>query len=215
MKTIFRIIVFVLLCLFVANSWAADTTYRSMRDTTAFKNKLKTFSSEFASMEAGFTQYKSMKMLKKPVVSSGMFYYKKGNQVRWEYIDPFVYIIIINGTKISIKDETNANQYDMTSNTSFMEMNTKLAALVDGTLLEDHRDFTVSYFENDVSYKIDLKPISSQFKDYFTRISVTFDKTDLSVSGIKMFETGGDFTDLNFHQKQINKPISDERFVIK
>ncbi len=218
MKTITRIGFFIIFCLIVSQTQASlpvDTTFRAMKDTSAFKVKLKNFSSSFNSMQCSFTQRKCMKMLKKPVVSNGLFAYKKGNMVRWEYTNPFVYIIIINGTKIMIKDEAHSNQFDMTANAQFLEMNTKLASMVDGSLLDDHTDFAVKYFENDLFYKVEMKPVSEQYSGYFLKIVVTFEKTDLSVSGIKMFETGGDLTDITFSEKQINKPISDERFIIK
>jgi len=192
-----------------------DTTFRTMRDTTAFKAKLKAFSTTFTGMECEFTQMKNMKMLKKPVVSHGLFYYRSGKQVRWEYTDPFIYIIIINNDKIFIRDETKTNQYDMTANKSFMEMNGKLSAMVDGSLLDNQGEFKTRYSENDLSYRVELTPVTKDMKAYFASITLTFEKADLSIAGIYMSEKGGDITEIRFQHKMINKPISDERFIIK
>lgn len=192
-----------------------DSTYRAMRDTTAFKMKLKNFSSTFTGMECQFTQLKKMKMLRKPVVSHGLFCYRGGKQVRWEYDDPFIYIIVINNDKIYIRDEKKTNEYDLTANKSFMAMNGKLSAMVDGSLLDNHSEFRIKYFENDQLYKVDLTPLKKDMKSYFSLITLTFDKSDFSVSGIIMAEKGGDVTEIHFYNKKINKPISDERFIIK
>jgi outer membrane lipoprotein-sorting protein len=87
MKIKIQLFFFLLLSAMLAGANAStptDSTFCTMRDTTAFKTKLKAFSSSFTGMECEFSQVKKMKMLKKPVVSHGFFYYKNGKQVRWE-----------------------------------------------------------------------------------------------------------------------------------
>lgn len=210
----------ILLCLLTAQIAAGatvpqDTTWRSMSDTNTFKTKLKNFSASFTGMECDFTQQKTMKMLRKPVISHGVFACRGGKQVRWEYDDPFVYIIVISNDKITIVDENKSKTYDMTANKSLLEMNIKISAMVDGSFLDNHRDFRASYFENENQWKVDLLPRTKDMKAYFSMVSLIFDKSDLSIAGIIMSEKGGDQTTIYFYNKKINKPISDERFVIK
>jgi outer membrane lipoprotein-sorting protein len=40
------------------------------------------------SLVAGFTEKKQLKLLARPVLSRGEFYYNRPNQVRWEYLEP-------------------------------------------------------------------------------------------------------------------------------
>jgi outer membrane lipoprotein-sorting protein len=218
MKKIHLVSLFILLSAVIparANILPSDTAFRIMRDTNAFKQRMKNFGNTFNSLECNFVQKKSMQMLKKPVVSKGLFVYRKPSQVRWEYTEPFVYVIVISNNKITIKDETRTNQMDMTANTTFMEMNTRVTSMVDGSLLDNHGDFHVDFFENDLYFRLDLKPLTKELKKYFNSITLCFEKSDLSVASIKMYETGGDITELTFTAKQINKTISDERFIIK
>jgi outer membrane lipoprotein-sorting protein len=192
-----------------------DSIFREMKDTTAFKKKLAEASKKMLSIECHFTQTKNSDMLNKPVISEGYFCYKNKTQVRWEYLQPFSYIIVINNGKLVVKDETRTSNYDMTANKSFLEINTKLTAIMDGSILENHAGFAVKYSGNDKSYRIELTPVSNDMADFFSSIAVSFDNTDLSVVALKMFEKTGDYTEIEFHDKKINQPVSDEKFVIR
>lgn len=44
---------------------------------------------------AGFTEKKDLKLLERPVLSRGEFYYNRPNQVRWEYLDPDHRVFVI------------------------------------------------------------------------------------------------------------------------
>jgi outer membrane lipoprotein-sorting protein len=212
-----NILIFCILCLASLSvfSFPADSVFRVMNDTIAFKNKLAAFSKSLTSIESDFTQHKSMSMLKTPVVSEGYFCYRNGTQVRWEYLQPFAYIIVIKDGKLTVKDESRTNSYDMTSNKAFLEINANLTSIIDGSVLEKKTDFSPKYFENDNYYKIDLKTVSKGMKEYFSNVIVYFDKTDCSVAKLIMNEISGDNTIIEFHHKKINQPISDEKFIIR
>ena len=200
---------------FSASAQSADTVYRSLRDTTAFKTRLKSFNKDFHSMECNFVQTKKMKMLKQPSVSHGQFAFRNGNQIRWEYTEPFQYIIVISGQQVSIRDQEKSSRYDMSSNKNLMQMNVRMTRLVDGSFLDDHGEFKTVYQENTATYRVRLTPLTKAFKSWFTGITLTFDKKDCSIVSLQMMEKGGDTTELRFYDKKINKPISDERFIIK
>lgn len=193
----------------------ADSSFKAMQDIAGFKKNISAYSKSLSSIESNFMQKKSMSMLKTPVISEGYFCYKNGNQVRWEYTTPFSYIVIINDGKLTVKDESRTNNYDMTANKAFLDINTKLTSIIDGSILEDMQNFTPEFFESDLLFRIDLTPISVDMKAYFKTISVCFDKKDFSVARMQMIELSGDYTQIDFYQKQINQPISDEKFILR
>jgi outer membrane lipoprotein-sorting protein len=213
-KSLLILFIFCLSGLLVHSS-PVDSVFRVMKDTTAFKNKLAAFSKSLISIESDFTQHKSMSMLKTPVVSEGYFCYRNGTQVRWEYQQPFEYLVVINDGKLTVKDESHTNNYDMTSNKAFLEINANLTSIIDGSVLEKKTDFSPKYYENDNYYKIELTTVSKDMKEYFSNVVVYFDKTDCSVSKLFMNESSGDNTVIEFHHKKINQPISDEKFIIR
>ena len=50
---------------------------------------------ETTSLVAGFTERKELKLLARPVLSRGEFYYNRPNQVRWEYLEPDRKVFVI------------------------------------------------------------------------------------------------------------------------
>ncbi len=214
-RTTLLLLIFLLGANLLSSAQKADTLYRSMRDTAAFKVQLKAFNASFRSMECNFTQWKKMKMLKKPALSKGNFAFRNGNEIRWEYTEPFRYTIVIRDQQITIRDQEKSSQYDMSSNKNLLQMNVRMTKLVDGSFLDDHADFRTSYFENGHFYRVQLTPVSKAFKSWFSSITLTFDRKDCSIVSLRMSEKGGDTTELRFTEKKINKPISDERFTIK
>ena len=70
-----------------------------------------------------FIQEKEMSMIKEKIVSTGKFYFKKEKMLRWEYLQPFTYQIIIINDQISINDENKVNRFNVQSNKIFQEIN--------------------------------------------------------------------------------------------
>jgi len=50
---------------------------------------------ETATLVARFTERKELKLLAKPVISKGEFFYSRPNRVRWEYLDPDQKVFVI------------------------------------------------------------------------------------------------------------------------
>lgn len=192
-----------------------DTTFNAMKDTTAFRNKLSQASKNMKTLEAGFTQQKRMEILTEAVISKGHLSYMNGNMVRWEYTEPFKYAIVINDGKITIRDEKRTSSYDLTANSAFLEINSKLSGIINGDIVNSKSDFRIRYFENDRLYLLKLTPLAKGMKDYFKSIFVWFDKGDLTVAKLRMTELSGDFTEIEFFGKKLNQPIPDDRFILK
>ncbi|HET6227730.1 MAG TPA: outer membrane lipoprotein carrier protein LolA, partial [Bacteroidia bacterium] len=82
----------------------APTGFKPVKDTTAFKQKMQEQSKLINSMESNFTQEKYLSVMSEKIITKGHFYFKKTNMLRWEYTDPYKYIIAINKDKMFIKD---------------------------------------------------------------------------------------------------------------
>jgi len=57
-------------------------------------DRLRRDASRISSLSADFVQKKSMKILSKPLVSTGKFFYAAPDSIRWEYIKPIRSIVI-------------------------------------------------------------------------------------------------------------------------
>ncbi len=192
-----------------------DTAYKTMKDTAHFISLLKTYNANLISIESDFVQLKTMKILKDAVKSKGFFCFKNGPMIRWEYTEPFRYLIIINNGKMFVRDGEKNNSYDFTASESFKKLSAILGGIVKGDVLSDKNDFSCRFLENNVTYKLILTPLAGDVKDYFRDFVLVFDKKMFSVSHVQMNEVSGDVTDIWFNNRKINSGVSDELFIIK
>jgi outer membrane lipoprotein-sorting protein len=179
-----------------------------------FRNHVAEASQRIKTLYCDFSQEKEMSMIAEKVTSKGKFYLKKEKMLRWEYVQPFSYIIIINNDLISIKDENKVNQFNVQSNKVFLEINRVILGSIQGTLLSDSKNFQATFFENTATWIVKLKTLSPKLKESLSEIVLYFDRKDYTVNRLDMNEPGGDCTHISFTAKKLNQPIADEKFVV-
>jgi outer membrane lipoprotein-sorting protein len=189
-------------------------SFSPMNNQSVFKDKFAVFSKNTSTIQAGFTQEKEMRVLAEKIVTKGRFMFKKENKLRWEYTEPFHYLIIFYNGMIVIKDEDKKNKIDTRTNKMFSEINNLILGCVQGNLFNDQKKFLPAFLENSTSYLVKLKPIESTLKEYLSEIRIYFDKNDMSVSRLEMQEPSGDYTNIQFSGKKINMSIADEKFIV-
>lgn len=189
-------------------------TFKLVKDTLVLKLKVENMSKALNSIDADFTQEKNLSVLSEKIISKGHLMFKKENLLRWEYFSPSKYLIVINKEKVFIKDEKKTTKYDMNSNKVFKEINDIMISCVQGTIFKSSK-FKTSYFENEKYYKLEMTPNTKNMKDSFKKINLYFDKTITSVSKIEIIEASEDFTLIEFLNKKLNAPISENSFIIK
>jgi len=167
-----------------------------------------------SSIESDFVQEKNLSVLSETIISKGHFVFKKDNLLRWEYLTPSKYLIVINKEKIMIKDEKKTSKYDMNSNKVFKEINDIMLSCVQGTIFKSNK-FKSSYYESDKYYKIELIPQVKNMKETFKKINLYFDKNVTSVAKMEMVEVNEDLTSIEFSNKKLNAPISENNFMVK
>ncbi len=166
-------------------------------------------------MASKFIQEKNLSVISEKIITRGKFYFKKENKLRWEYTDPFRYLIIMNGEKVLIKDENKENRFDAASNKIFTEINSIMVGSIRGTILNEDKKFKIDFEENNEYNLVKLSPLSQQLKSYITEIRIFFNKINYSVSKLEIEEPSGDFTKIEFTGLKINTPVSDENFYVR
>lgn len=193
----------------------AQATFKPMKDTIVFKQKVEKMSKETHSLESDFVQVKNLSVLSEKITSKGSFVFMKQNNLRWEYVDPYKYVIVINKDKILIKDENNkVKKYDMNANKVFKEINDIMISCVNGDILKSNK-FSIHYFENEKGYKLELLPNVKSMKESLKKINMYFDKTVTSVVKLEMVENGDDTTTIDFMNKKVNATVSPDKFILK
>src|ERR687898_850449 len=90
--------------------------YKPVADLNSFKQIFTSAAKNTQTIKSDFVQEKSLSMLSEKIVSNGKFWFKKNNQVRMEYTQPFQYLMIINENNIYIRDGQKENKISTRSN---------------------------------------------------------------------------------------------------
>lgn len=187
--------------------------YSAVADLPSFKKQFSSKSAGVLSIQSSFTQEKVLTALTEKITSTGSFWFKRSNKVRIEYMRPFVYLMVINGDKMLIRDEQNENRINIKSNKLFQQVNRIMIDCVQGTILES-KDFSTRVFENDSAYLMEMTPSEKTLRGFFQTIILTVDKKDYSANTIEMNEPSGDKTTILFTDKKLNTQISDAVFAL-
>jgi outer membrane lipoprotein-sorting protein len=205
---------FLVICLALYNAFAisAQEQMKPMQDINGFRSKIQGMAGSINTISSDFIQEKNLVVLSEKIISKGSFFYKKENLIRWEYVTPFKYLIIINNGQMYTSSEKNSKVYDIQSNKMFQEMTKFMGGFINGDILKNEKDFAAEYLEGKTKYCVRLVPRSEKTKQMLTEIDIWFDMADLSVSGIKMVEPGDDYTKIDFINKKLNSSIPVEKF---
>jgi outer membrane lipoprotein-sorting protein len=189
--------------------------YKPVQDITKFKNDLTNRNKTLTSIQSSFTQEKHFEVLADVTISKGIFYFKSPNKLRWEYTQPYFYLVVLNNNKVMLKDEEKQTHYDLNSNKIFKEVNDVMMGAVKGTLFNDIANYKSKFYENTKFYLVELAPTNKNIQEYVKTISIYFDKKDLTVSSVKMVEPEGDYSIISFSGKNLNAQIAEDKFLIK
>jgi len=175
-------------------------------------NQITNSSKNTISLECKFIQEKNLSMLSEKIVSEGIMYFQKENNLRWQYNKPYPFIFILSGNKVYIKNDKRTDKFDTNSNKMFKEISEIMIGGVNGDLLLNNKKFVAEYFCNSIIAEIRLIPKDKEIKQLFSQINLSFSKTDWLVKSIEMKEPGGDNTLINFTEKYVNNKISEDLF---
>lgn len=203
------------LLVFTGFLFAQEDEFRQVQDISKTQKGLLKLSENVKTIHSKFIQEKHLSFLSENIISKGEFYFKSPNQLRWEYSEPFTYIIVFNSKNIYIKDEKKLSTFDTESNKMFSEINNMMIGTIQGNLFTDSERFDVKYFENTNQYLLELDPKLPEMKSMLKTIKIYIDKSDVSVAKIKMIESSDDYTSIDFTNRKLNQPINDDKFNIQ
>lgn len=212
MKLIHRILVtLALLLLTVADAVSAPLSAARQKEVVASLSKA---AAAMSSMSCDIVQTKQMSLLKDKMVSRGKMYYKKSNKLRWEYTSPYTYSFILNGTKASMKGKNRKDVVDVDNNKVFKEISRIMMSTVTGNALTSTSDFTSTVADGNATWEVTLLPKRRDLRQMFSKIILSFRKSDSQVQRIRLYEKKGDVTTIEM--KNIVSParLNDSLFTI-
>lgn len=194
---------------------AQEKGFKEISNAEKVKAELTKLTENTKTIQSHFVQEKHLSFLSENIISKGGFLFKSPNQLRWEYSEPFEYIIVFNNKNILIKDENKISTFDTESNKMFSEINNMMIGTIQGNLFTDNERFAAKYFENSTQYLLELEPKLPEMKSMLKQILIYIDKSDISVSKIKMIESSDDYTSIEFVNRKLNQDIDNNIFNLK
>jgi len=163
-----------------------------------------------SSIQADFREEKYLSFLKEPEKSSGVFYFKKADRMRWEQQTPFKYIILINGDKLRVQDGSKEKNVGAAGRMAG-QIKQVMLGLVNGEFQES-KAFTQVCMESSDQYMVVLTPTNKRMRSVYSKINLVFSKSNLRLKELTFFEKGGDKSVMKFQNEKFNQPIAESVF---
>lgn len=186
----------ILFCLFVGQlSWA---------DSFA---AIEAESRKVQSIEAEFTQTKELKMLSKPISSTGRMYYRRPAEFRWEYAAPIRSVLVKN--KQGVKRVTwRGGKFEPEADAKLMPVQRVLEQL-EQWLRGDFSRSTV--FEAKLipgtPTRVELRPREKSLAQYIQAVQIILSSTPGAVDGIEIWEGPDSVTRIKLKNVKLNQPL--------
>ena len=167
------------------------------------------------SLETGFVQTRTLKILRKPLVSRGTLTFRRPNDLRWEYESPLQTLLVAKGGAVGrfIKHD-GIWVSDVSARLEAMKV-----VLGEITLWLDG-DFSSSRTFRPVlrpatgaqAARVDLLPVDPSLGKIITRVTLTFGQLPGTVNAIDITEEGEGVTHIAFENPRFGQAIPDSRF---
>ena len=197
----FYIIVCSILLLSLPVSASADSFEQLRKDSANIKT-----------IQARFVQKKFMKILTKPLISEGRFYYVAPDSFRWEYLKPLRSAVIaykgdtrryvVSGGKM-IEDKAGGAQ-------AMKIVLGEVTGWMSGKF--DQNPSFAATLKEGTNTQITLTPVGKSMSGMIEKIEITVSKKAAAVKSVKIIENANAFTQIDFIDVEINKVISSKVF---
>lgn len=175
-------------------------------ETIKFKEIVSKRSDALESLSSDFLQTKYIKMMKGAAISSGRLYYLAPDILKWEYRQPYNYKILFKDSKLFIDDDGYKSVTDLKSNKLFEKLVTLISGSINGKLLEDKKNYDVSYFKTTNLISAVIVPKDATIREMFNQIVLLFDRNFVVIT-VRLIEASGDYTEIDFKNIRFNQPI--------
>ncbi len=193
--------------------FAQNGNFKKVKNPETIAEKLNTASKNTKTIDSDFKQFKHLDILENDLESTGHFSFRASDKVRWEYLKPYEYLIVMNGGMMWIKDGGKTKKYDTRSNKMFKEINDLMVGMLQGKILKSDK-FDIAFYENSNRILAKLKPKSGDMQEFLNEMQLYFDKKNYAVLKIKMLEQSGDYTLIEFYNRKMNIEIPNSKFLL-
>ncbi|MFA5180042.1 MAG: outer membrane lipoprotein carrier protein LolA [Syntrophales bacterium] len=170
-------------------------------------------SAKIKSLKAQFTQSKHMKILARPLVSKGRFYFQTPDSVRWEYVSPVKSILLMNRDGIRRYTQGGSGlTEDKTGSIQSMQVVLKEIGQWSKGEFTTNEHFT-AVLKKGGEPTIIMTPREKGLAAMISRIVITLSSDRPGIlKSVKIFENEGNYTLFEFSDVKINEKIAESLF---
>ncbi len=168
---------------------------------------------QIRTLEAQFTQRKESELLLEPELSRGTFLFQAPDRVRWDFSAPTAMTLVIREREM-ITWYHHLNRVEQLAVGRQAERFLRLLG-PGSSLTELQHYFTLSAeFPEGTGepYQIGLEPLSKRIERRIQEMTIRLDPDLFVPIYLRYVEAGGDVTELQFDDLQINQAIAEDRF---
>ena len=207
MKRLWLFVLFVALGLFAT----AQTPLSEAQSNEIMASLTKTASS-MQTMQCRFVQSKTMSMLAEPSVSEGKMYFASPDRLRWEYMTPYAFALVVNGERIVNVTDGQAEALDGNSGRMYQGITSMIMGSASGKKLFDATTFDIVLYDDGACWKAEMTPKRRDMKRMFSQLVFHFDKKTQVIDHVEFLDPKGDNTVIRFEEIRLNEKIGEEQF---
>lgn len=163
-------------------------------------------------ISADFVQQKHMKILSRPLVSEGRFYFAAPDSIRWEYNKPLKSIVLSSGG--------NTRRYFFSGGKIIED--TAGGAQAMGLVLAEVAAWMKGEFDANPSFAasvkegadtvVTMKPAEKNMAGMIEKIEITLSRKEPAIKTVRIVENASTETRINFSKVVINQPVNPSLF---
>jgi outer membrane lipoprotein-sorting protein len=181
-------------------------------EKAAFEQKMLEQAQQIKTLQCNFVQEKTSALVEGKAVAKGVLLYQSPSALRWEYTEPNISVLILNGQNVALLNHDGKN---IGNASALKPLGNIIISMINGNGIKNNRQFSTEIFENDNFFVIILAPIQKRLKEFYKDIELKIDKNSFLASEITMNEKSGDKMVIILNNKILNKEIDSKNFEIK
>ncbi len=176
---------------------------------------IRTAAAGVRTIEAAFVQTRTLKILRKPLVSRGVMAYRRPNDLRWEYQSPLATLLLVRGGAVE-RLIRHGTEWVPDASARLEAMKIVIGEInlwLDGNFRAS-KTFRAELRAAGGSgaAQVNLVPVDKSLGKIISRIAIGLGERPGTVSAIDIFEEGEGVTHISFENARYGEAIPDARF---
>jgi len=163
-------------------------------------------------LQCRFVQEKTSAILAEPSVSEGTMHFVSPDRLRWEYLTPFPFALVVNGEHIVKVTDGKTEVLEGNAGRMYQGIVNIVMGSASGQKLFDPTVFDVVLIDDDSFWKAEMTPKRRDMKRMFSQLVFCFDKETHIISRVQLVEASGDVTSIHFENIRINAAVEESVF---